>query len=59
MTQVLIATHSPIVASLPGATILEFDEDGIHERDWEDLDVVAHYRAFLSGPGRYLRYLTD
>jgi predicted ATPase len=59
MTQVLIATHSPIIASLPGATILEFDEDGIHERDWEDLDVVAHYRAFLSGPGRYLRHLTD
>jgi predicted ATPase len=59
MTQILIATHSPIIASLPGATILEFDEDGIHERDWEDLDVVAHYRAFLSGPERYLRYLTD
>jgi predicted ATPase len=59
MTQVLIATHSPIIASLPGATILEFDEEGIHERDWEDLDVVAHYRAFLSGPGRYLRHLTD
>lgn len=59
MTQVLIATHSPIIASLPGATILEFDDEGIHERDWEDLDVVAHYRAFLSGPERYLRYLTD
>ncbi len=57
-SQLLIATHSPIVASLPGARILEFDEDGIHERDWEELDVVAHYRRFLDGPGRYLRHLT-
>lgn len=57
-SQLLIATHSPIVASLPGATILEFDDEGIHERAWEDLDVVEHYRRFLEGPGRYLRHLT-
>ncbi|GAA2741664.1 AAA family ATPase [Terrabacter aerolatus] len=55
--QVLIATHSPVVASLPGATILEFDEDGIHERTWEDLDVVEHHRRFLEAPERYLRHL--
>lgn len=55
--QVLIATHSPVVASLPGATILEFDEDGIHERAWEDLDVVEHHRRFLEAPERYLRHL--
>ena len=55
--QVLIATHSPVVASLPGATILEFDDDGIHERAWEDLDVVDHHRRFLEAPERYLRHL--
>jgi predicted ATPase len=55
--QVLVATHAPIVASLPGATILQFDEAGIHETAWEDLDVVEHYRRYLEGPGRYLRHL--
>ncbi|MGO4663058.1 AAA family ATPase [Terrabacter sp. 2TAF16] len=55
--QVLIATHSPVVASLPGALILEFDEDGIHERAWDDLDVVDHHRRFLEAPERYLRHL--
>jgi predicted ATPase len=55
--QVLIATHSPVVASLPGATILEFDEAVIHERAWDDLDVVEHHRRFLEAPERYLRHL--
>ncbi len=30
----LIATHSPIVASIPGASILEFDAEGVHQRAW-------------------------
>jgi predicted ATPase len=57
--QVLVATHSPIVASLPGATILQLDETGIHETAWEDLDVVEHHRRFIEAPGRYLRHLFD
>lgn len=56
-TQVLIATHSPVLATLPGARILELDEDGLHERPWEDLAVVDHYRRFLDAPERYLRHL--
>jgi predicted ATPase len=55
--QVLVATHSPVVASLPGARILQLDDTGIHETGWEELDVVDHYRRFLDGPGRYLRHL--
>lgn len=57
--QVLIATHSPIVASLPRARILEFDAAGIHHRAWDDLGVVEHYRRFLHAPERYLRHLRD
>jgi predicted ATPase len=56
-TQVLLATHSPILTSLPGARILELDDSGMHERAWDDLDVVDHYRRFLEAPGRYLRHL--
>ncbi|UIJ34090.1 AAA family ATPase [Allobranchiibius sp. GilTou73] len=55
--QVLIATHSPIIASLPGATVLELDADGFHERAWDDLDLVLHYRGFCELPERYLRHL--
>ncbi len=56
-TQVLVATHSPVIASLPGATLLELDETGFHETAWADLALVNHHRRFLEGPERYLRHL--
>ncbi|WP_353951772.1 AAA family ATPase [Knoellia sp. S7-12] len=58
-TQVLLATHSPILASVPGATILQLSESGIEEVEWEDLAVVDHYRRFLDAPDRYLRHVLD
>jgi predicted ATPase len=62
-SQVLVATHSPIVAALPGARLLELDPDphgpGWSERAWEDLTLVNHHRAFLRDPQRYLRHLGD
>lgn len=57
--QVVLSTHSPILAALPGARILELDEDGYTERAWDDLDIVDHYRRFLDDPRRYLRYLLE
>lgn len=57
--QVLIATHSPVVASIPGARILELGAHGIRESTWQDLDVVDHYRRFLGGPRQYLRHVLD
>ncbi|ANJ28827.1 AAA family ATPase [Agromyces aureus] len=56
-TQVICATHSPILASVPGATILELGEWGIREARWEDLELVAHWRSYLDDPRRYLRHL--
>ncbi|PZF79441.1 AAA family ATPase [Jiangella anatolica] len=56
--QVLVATHSPLVAALPGATILEAGEWGLREVAWADLELVRHWRAFLDAPGRYLRHVT-
>lgn len=55
--QLLIATHSPILAALPGATVLELTEEGFHECAWDDLESVAHYRSFCDAPERYLRHL--
>jgi len=57
--QVLCATHSPVLAALPGATLLEVGDWGYRETAWEDLDLVRHWRRFLTGPEAYLRHLTD
>jgi predicted ATPase len=58
-SQFVIATHSPILTSLPGATILECGEDGAHPTSWEDADLVRLYRSFLDAPERFLRHLLD
>lgn len=58
-TQVVCATHSPMLAALPGATILELGEWGIRESAWEDLELVRLNRSFLEAPGRFLRHLLD
>lgn len=57
--QVLCATHSPVLASLPGATILEVGDWGLREAAWEDLELVTHWKAYLAEPGRYLRHVLD
>ncbi|MDQ0575599.1 AAA family ATPase [Agromyces albus] len=58
-TQVICATHSPILASVPGATILELGEWGIRQVEWSELELVSHWRAYLDDPRRYLRHLLD
>ncbi|MFC9561436.1 AAA family ATPase [Agromyces sp. NPDC056965] len=58
-TQIICATHSPVLASVPGATILELGEWGIRETTWEELELVAHWRGYLDDPRRYLRHLLD
>jgi predicted ATPase len=56
-SQIVCATHSPILTALPGAGILELGEHGLRPRAWADLEVVQHWRRFLGDPERYLRYL--
>lgn len=56
-SQVVLATHSPLLAAFPGAAILEFGEHGIRAASWEDLALVDHWRAFLARPESYLRHL--
>ncbi|MGY1841159.1 MULTISPECIES: AAA family ATPase [unclassified Modestobacter] len=55
--QVVIATHSPIVAALPGATLLEVGEWGLRPTRWEDLELTENWRQFLAEPSSYLRHL--
>ncbi len=53
-SQAVVATHSPLLTALPGATILELGQHGIRKVAWDDLEVVAHWRRFLAAPAGYL-----
>ncbi len=55
--QVLCATHSPVLAAMPGARILEVGDWGMRECAWQDLQMVDHWRRFLDRPESYLRHL--
>ncbi len=56
-SQFIIATHSPILLALPGATIYSFDESPPAAVAYEALEHVAITRDFLADPQRYLRRL--
>jgi predicted ATPase len=58
-SQAIVATHSPIIAAVPGAHILELGEWGVRPARWGELDIVAAWRRFLAEPESYLRYLLD
>lgn len=55
--QFIIATHSPILMAIPGATIISFDENPIKEVNYNDLEHVNITKDFLNNPEGYLRYL--
>jgi predicted ATPase len=55
--QVILSTHSPLLAALPGAAILEVGEWGLRPSTWEDTDLVRLWRGFLDDPRRFLRHL--
>lgn len=52
--QVVMATHSPILAALPGATLYEVDARGFHEVDHDDATLVRNWRHFMNDPSAYL-----
>lgn len=56
-SQVILATHSPILAAYPGADLFEVGEWGIRSSDYDDLDLVRSWRGFLDSPERFLRHL--
>jgi predicted ATPase len=56
-SQVLLSTHSPVLAAFPGADLYEIGAWGIRSCAYDDLDLVRTWRSFLDAPERYLRYL--
>jgi predicted ATPase len=56
-SQVIVATHSPLLVALPGAALLELGEWGIRPAVYDELELVQSWRTFLGEPGAYLRHL--
>jgi predicted ATPase len=56
--QIVVATHSPVLLALPGATIYEIGENGtIEQVDYDQALPVRLTRQFLDAPDRFLHHL--
>ena len=55
--QVVVATHSPVLAALPDAHLLELGPWGIRTTAWNELELTANWRQFLCAPDSFLRHL--
>jgi predicted ATPase len=56
-TQLIIATHSPVLLAYPDAMIYELGPWGIERRAWDETNTVADLRLFLEAPERHFRHL--
>ncbi|PPF61894.1 AAA family ATPase [Clavibacter michiganensis] len=56
-SQVILSTHSPVLAAFPGAVIHEVGEWGLRRSEWSELDLVRNLSLFLDAPGRFLRHV--
>lgn len=58
-SQLIIATHSPILMAYPGATIYELTEHGIRSAVYQETEHYQLTRRFLENPEKMLHYLLD
>ncbi|MBM4264015.1 MAG: AAA family ATPase [Deltaproteobacteria bacterium] len=57
--QFLIATHSPIILSYPGAALFSLDGDSIREIAYSETEHYRVTRDFLNAPERFLKRLFE
>ena len=58
-SQFIIATHSPILLTMPDSEIFEFSENGISKVHYKDTEHYQITRNFLENPEKMLKYLLD
>jgi len=59
-SQIIMATHSPILMSIPGADVLHINQEGeIYEKSYKALPHWNLYSRFMSNPERYLSIILD
>ena len=54
-SQFILATHSPILAAIPGAQILEATENGFLPRQYDELENIRFLQLFMESPARMFR----
>ncbi len=57
MSQFIIATHSPMLMAMPGASIYEVTADSMQKVALEDTEHYFLTKSFLNDPESYLRHL--
>ena len=57
-SQYIVVTHSPILLSIPGATIYAFDDTGIHRQLYEQTDSYRYYELFINHRDGIIRQLS-
>jgi predicted ATPase len=58
-SQLVIATHSPIIMSYPDALIYSFGERGVQAVAYKETEHYRVTRSFLESPERMLTHLLD
>lgn len=56
-SQFIIATHSPILLSFPGARVYQFSAEGIEAVDYRETEHFQLMKRFLNDPERMLKWL--
>lgn len=56
-SQLIVATHSPILMAFPGACICQLTDSGIERVGYEETEHYQLTRRFLDNPQKMLRYL--
>jgi predicted ATPase len=56
-SQFIIATHSPILAAMPEASVYSFDDNKIHKIKYEEIKSFSLIKDFLNHPEAFLRQL--
>lgn len=57
--QFVVATHSPLLLAIPGASILSFDERPVRAVSWDELTSVQLWRDVLNRPDRFVAPVWD
>ncbi|MEM7057388.1 MAG: AAA family ATPase [Pseudomonadota bacterium] len=55
VSQVIMATHSPLLMALPGARVIEITRRGFQEADYRDSMHFRMYQAFTIDPEEFVR----
>jgi predicted ATPase len=58
-SQVVLATHSPVLAAFPGDRLLQLDDRGITPVEFDELPLIQDWRDFLDAPLRWTGHLID